>query len=416
MFPWQELIQLMIGGVVAVYFEPMFWLVVMLIIYQYWQLQKSQRRMFGMATFSITQQVIVTTFLGSIGGILGSFLLTMMGVNVNQIGLGYIWPVAILLMTINMRYLCFAYAGGLVALSKILFGWPLVDVPQLLVLVAILHITESILIAISGHYGSMPVFLRRTNGRLVGAFNLQNFWPLPLILMSAVTVPDANVPVSMLNMPDWWPLLPIAATAPEGHQWMYVMIPVVAALGYTDIAIASSPKKRRRTSALYLATYSILLLGLALLSVQYTWLQALAALVSPLGHEILIQFDSRRELEGTPRYVPPLQGVMVLDTIIDSPAYKAQLKPGDILLKFQGLSVDNPRQLAVALGSVPPKFLLELMRNGRIIQRNISLAKTEPTLGVILVPNGLELQYIELAEDKILLWEWFKKKVGKKQP
>jgi len=239
---------------------------------------------------------------------------------------------------------------------------------------------------------------------------LQNFWPLPLILMSAVAVPSAKV---VHSMPDWWPLLPMVAIAPEGHQWMYTMIPVVAALGYTDLAIASSPQRRRCKSALYLAAYSILLLGLALLSVKYKGLQVVAALASPLGHELLMQFDSRRELEGTPRYVPPLHGVMVLDTVIDSPAYKAQLKPGDILLNLHGLSVDNPHQLTVALRSVSPKFVLELMRNGRIIQRKINLGQGEPMLGVILVPSGNELQYIELAEDKILIWEWFKEKIGK---
>jgi len=400
----------MVSGVAAVYGEPMFWMVVALIAYQYRQLQKSQRRMFGIETFSLTQQVAMTVFLGSIGGVAGSFLLTLVGVNLNQIGLNYIWPVAIILMAVNMRYLCFAYAGGLVALSKVLFGWPNVDVPQVLVLVAILHITESILIAISGRYGSMPVVLRRPDGQMVGAFNLQNFWPLPLILLSAVAVPDAQ---AIHSMPDWWPLLPVAAIAPEGHQWMYKMLPVVAALGYTDLAIASSPQIRRRKSALYLAAYSILLLALALLSVQYKWLQVFAALASPLGHELLIQLDSRRELEGIARYVPPLTGVMVLDTVIDSPAYKAELKPGDILLNLHGLTVDNPSQLAAVLGSVPPIFVLEFMRNGRIKQRKIKLAQQEPLLGVILVPNGNEVQYIELTEDKILVWEWFKEKVGK---
>jgi len=415
MFPWQQMFQLMIGGVVAVYAEPMFWMVVLLITYQYWQLQKGQRRMFGVETFSLVQQVIMTIFFGSIGGVIGSFLLTMVGVNISQLGFGYIWPVAIVLMMINIRYLCFAYAGGLVALSKVLFGWPLVDVPQVLVLVAILHITESILIAISGKYGNMPVILRRKDGRMVGAFNLQNFWPLPLILMSAVTVPDASITSSMINMPDWWPILPVAAP-PEGHQWMYVMIPVVAALGYTDLSITSAPAKRRRTSALYLAAYSILLLGLSLLSIKYTGLQLLAALVSPLGHELLIQLDINRELEGTPRYVPPGQGVMVLDTVIDSPAYKIGLQPGDILLNVHGVIVNTPSQLGAALEELPSKFVIEFLRDERIMQRKISLGETEPKLGVILVPNGNEQQYIELVEDKFLLWEWCKKKMGKNKP
>lgn len=413
MFPWQTILQLMIGGIVTVYLEPMFWLVILLVAYQYWQLQKSQQRMFGADTFSLPQQVTMTVFFGSVGGIIGSYLLTLLGVNISQIGLSYIWPVAIILMMVNMRYLCFAYAGGLVAVSKVLFGWPLIDVPQVLVLVAVLHITESILIVLSGKYGTMPVILRREDGELVGAFNLQNFWPLPLILMSAVAVPEVNLSPSMLSMPEWWPILPVAQAAPAGHQWMYAMIPVVAALGYTDLAIASSPKMRRRKSAMYLGAYSLVLLTLALLSVQHTWLQLVAALLSPLGHELLIQLDIRKELEGAALYVPPSKGVMILDTVIDSPAYKAALQPGDILLKLDGLLIDSPNQLAVALETVSEKFVLEYMRNGRLRQQKVTLEKGKTMLGVILVPSGNEVQYIQLTEDKFLLWEWCKEFMGK---
>ncbi len=407
MFPWQEILRLMISGVVSVYLEPVFWLVILLVSYQYWKLKKSQRHMLGVDAFSLPQQVVMTVFLGSVGGVIGSFLLTLMGVNINQLGFAYIWPVAIVLMMINMRYLCFAYAGGIVAVSKVLFGWPVIDVPQVLVLVAVLHITESILIVMSGRYGSMPVILRREDGQLVGAFNLQNFWPLPLILMSAVAVPELKLSPSMLSMPDWWPLLPVVQAAPEGHQWMYAMIPVVAALGYTDLAIASSPQSRRRKSAVYLGVYSLVLLALALLSVRYQWLQIIAALLSPLGHELLIQIDIKRELEGTPRYVPSSQGIMILDTVIDSPAYKVDLQPGDILLKLDGLTVNHPNQLAVALETVPKRFILEYLRNGRAKQAKISLPKEKTMLGVILVPSGDERQYIQLVEDKFLLWEWF---------
>ena len=36
------------------------------------------------------------------------------------------------------------------------------------------------------------------------------------------------------------------------------------------------------------------------------------------------------------------------------------------------------------------------------------MAKEEPIFGVILVPNGNEQQYIELAQDKLWLWDWIK--------
>ena len=408
MFPWQEILELSIRGVLAAYFEPVFWMIVGLISYQYWQIQKNQKRMFGVCVFSLGQQVLLAVLLGSIGGVIGSFLLTVVGINVNQLGLNYIWPVAIVLMAVNMRFLCFAYAGGIVALSAALFGWPLVDVPQVLVLVAILHITESILIACSGYHGSMPIILRQEDGKHVGAFSLQNFWPLPLLLMAVVAVPDYRLPQSVLNMPDWWPLLPVTLDLPEGHKWMYAMIPVVAALGYTDIAVASSPKKRRRRSALHLAVYSLILLALALLSVHYKWLQAVAALVSPLGHEMLIQLYSRYEMAGAPRYVHQPLGLMILDTIIDTPAYKAGIQSGDILLAIQGQRVDNRNQLGEAIATLPPAFFMEIVRNGSVIELQARFCKGERMLGVILVPEGNESYYVEVFEDKFWLWEKLK--------
>ena len=131
-------------------------------------------------------------------------------------------------------------------------------------LVAALHVTESVLIAISGRYGAVPVILKQGE-RLVGAFNLQNFWPLPLVVHSTIAMKKSALPEGVFHTPDWWPLLPLGIEPPAGFEWVYVMMPVVAALGYTDMAISSTPQERRRRSAFSLALYSMSLLGMALL-------------------------------------------------------------------------------------------------------------------------------------------------------
>lgn len=405
MFPWQEVIRLSVSGAAAAFFEPVFWMLVALIAYQYWQLQKSQKRMFGVCTFSLTQQVVLASMLGGVGGIVATFLLTLAGVNVEQLGLSYIWPVAILLMMIHMRFLCFAYAGGLVALAGAVLGWPVVEVPQVLMLVGILHITESLLIAMSGSYGCMPILLRHRNGQVTGAFTLQNFWPLPLLLMAAVATPESSIPQGVLNMPDWWPLVPVREMLPEGHTWMYALLPVVAALGYTDMAVASSPQKRRFLSALHLGIYSILLLILAFLSVRYTWLQAIAAFVSFVGHELVIQVDSRQELEAPPRFVPTAEGLMVLDTVVDTPARKAGIQPGDSILEINNRPIATREQLAEALFLAPAVFTIKFRREGCILVKKANFTKGHRMLGVIVVPEGNELYYVQLAEDRFWLWE-----------
>jgi hypothetical protein len=410
MFPWQDILAFILSRMVDVYFDPAFWIVLALVGFQYRQMQRSQQKMFGAKIYSLRHQILLAAFYGSLGGIVGSFLLTAMGVTLNQLGFNYIWPLALILMMIHVRFLCFAYAGGLVALSRVLFGWPEVNVPQILTLVAILHVTESLLIAIGGRYGALPMFLRREDGRLVGAFSLQNFWPVPLVLLMATAVPGSDTAMpGTVDMPDWWPVLPLGLDLPEGQRWLYGMMPVVAALGYADMAITGTPQKRRMASALHLALYSMVLLFLSLLSARYTWLQVVAALASPMGHELLIQWDNRCESEGPALFVPPARGVMVLDTVLDSPARAGGVRTGDIIHTLNGMTVQNGAELAVAIACAPQRATLDVERSGKTAERTVQFGGTERRLGVILVPEGHEQYYAVMAQEKFALVSWLKR-------
>lgn len=411
MFPWQEFLGLILQKQFAAVFDPTFLLVLALVAFMYQRLQREQLQMFGVLGCQLWQQVLAAAFYGVVGGIIGSVILGVAGVTVNHLGLNYIWPVAIALTLVNMRFMCFAYAGGLVALANLLFGWPAVNVPQVLALVAGLHITESLLIFISGRYSAVPLLLRREDGRIVGAFNLQNFWPLPLVMLGAVGIPETTQ-LSGISMPDWWPLLPIGEDLPAGQTWLYGMLPVAAALGYADLAVASSPVERRCASAAHLALYSITLMGLTLLSVKYYWLQFIAALLSPLGHELLIQLDNRREMQREPRYVPPPEGVMVLDTVTGSPARRLGLRPGDILLELAGLPVNDGYELARAISYAPEAFEAVVSRGGRVERRQGRFADGERRLGIILVPDGYSAGYAEVTRRYGLL-DWLARRLKK---
>jgi len=410
MFPWQDFSQMIISKVLLVYLQPLFWLILVAIALQYRRLRKEQIKMFGFCSFSLWSQVLLAAGCGTVGGILGSFILTGAGVAVNQLGLEYIWPLAIALMFINRRFICFAYAGGLVAISNVLLGWPVVNVPQVLTLVAGLHIVESVLIYLGGRYSAIPLFLQRDDGQMVGAFNLQNFWPLPLVLLTAVAGHSGSLPEGFFSMPDWRPLLPIGEILPAGQIWLYGMLPVMAALGYADMAISSTPEERRRRSAFHLAIYSILLFVLAILSARYTWLQIIAAVLSPLGHELLIQLDSRREMRRPPLFVPPENGVMVFDALWNSPARDLGLKPGDILMELAGMSINNSFELAQAISFAPPDFELKYSRKGRLVQIQGHFTKGERRLGVILVPGGGEENFVTIPQSHSRLVDWLRRR------
>ena len=395
--PWFEILKMLVLTTVVVFLQPIFWGILGIVAYQYWQLQKNQLAMFGVTGTPIGRQVKWAMLYGTIGGLMGSLVLTLVGVNIERMGFQYIWPLAIALALINMRFLCFAYAGGIVAVVSAIFGWPDVDVPQVLALVAALHVTESVLIAISGRYGSVPVILKQ-GGRLVGAFNLQNFWPLPLVVLSTVAMQTGAMPEGVFHTPDWWPLLTLGIEPPAGSEWVYVMMPVVAALGYTDMAISSTPGQRRRRSALSLAVYSISLLGMALLAAKFEWLSLPAALLSPLGHEYLVRRDNRTEMAGAPLYVPPEQGVMVLDAIQGEMARMMGIRTGDVILGMSGMPINRGGDLAYAIEWAPPLFDMLLLRGGQELKLDGRFPPGPRRLGLILVPEGHETYYVTMSE------------------
>ncbi len=395
--PWLDVFQMLFITTVAVFLEPLFWGILGIVAYQYWQMQKNQQAMFGLTGVPLGRQVMWAMLYGTVGGLMGSLVLTLVGVNIERMGFQYIWPLAIFLAMINIRFLCFAYAGGLVAVASALTGWPDVDVPQVLALVAALHVTESVLIAISGRYGSVPVILKH-GGRLVGAFNLQNFWPLPLVVLSTVAMKATALPEGVFHTPDWWPLLPLGIDPPAGFEWVYVMMPVVAALGYTDMAISSTPQQRRRKSALALALYSLSLLTMALLAAKFAWLKLPAALLSPLGHEFLVRRDNRMEMAGIPLYVPPERGVMVLEAIADGIARQMGVRTGDVILEISGLVTNRGGGLAHAIEWAPPLFEMTVLRAGQELKLDGRFPPGPRMLGLILVPEGHETYYVTMSE------------------
>lgn len=389
-FPFLEVLPGFLITFVRVLLEPLFWVVVLIIAWQYRQLAVTREHFFGQRVRNIRTDVLVATGYGLLGGFFGSLVMLVVGLNLSGSGLLFLWPVALLLMLFNPRYLCFAYAGGLVGLSNLVFGFPPVSVPQLMALVAILHMVESLLILGSGHLGASPAYIRAEDGRVVGGFTLQKFWPIPLV---ALVVAGPATGAGGIPMPEWWPLL---RPETEISNVLYQLVPVVAGLGYGDLAVARRPEEKSRLAATYLAVYSLALLSLALLAGRVGSLAPAAALFGPLGHELVIALGRRAESEASPLFVPPPRGVMILDVLPGSAAWRAGLRGGDVVLEINGVEVDDRvtfRQMVAEGGPLEVAFLAGGERRYRreFVPRR---APGEP-LGVILVPEGDEGYYLE---------------------
>ncbi|NLB89037.1 MAG: PDZ domain-containing protein [Syntrophomonadaceae bacterium] len=396
---WYLSVLYMMGQVIIDSFtSPIFIILYLLLMvlsgWQYKKLEKISAAIINTKGQTFIKSTVISAFLGLIGGLLGSILLVFIGIDLQSIGILPLWIIALALMLISPRYLCFAYAGGILAFINLVFGYPQVSIPQLMALIAILHMVESLLILLSGHLNPMPVYVKYED-QIRGGFNLQKFWPIPLIVLVSAGISD---PTSGVMMPEWWPLLKDYDGFVEGVT--YTLLPVLAILGYGEISTTCSPKEKARKSALHLFIFSMCLLVLSVIASYWNLFLPIVALFSPLGHEIVIWLGMRHEKNKKPEYVAPSKGVGVL--AIEKPSFAARtgIKPGDIILSVNGKEVDSKNEL---IEQVNQSFflVLEIKRRGEILK--ISGKKYyDDELGIIFVPDNRVKRYLTVKEDSLL--------------
>ena len=338
---WLNLAGNILWQMVYMLFSPLFWLVVALVWWQNKRLSKQKSSFFHLPAEKVGKKTLQSVVFGLLGGFVGSVLLLVLGVNVAEIGIEYLWILALILSLINMRFVCFAYAGGILTIVNVFCGVPVLSGAQLIALVGVLHFVEGMLVYLSGHLQAVPIYIKWRDGRIVGAFNMQNFWPLPLIALYVEGAALAGTE-PLIMMPAWWPLLPSAFG--KGFT-LYMLAAVLAALGYSDLAVTHSVRQKTKSAAKNLLIYGAVMIILAFLGAQNQIMLFLAGLAAPLGHELIIYFDKKAEENGEPIFTESSEGVRILDVLENSPARKAGIASGDIIMSLNKASVRDISEL-----------------------------------------------------------------------
>jgi hypothetical protein len=183
-------------------------------------------------------------------------------------------------------------------------------------------------------------------------------------------------------------------------------------LGYGEISTVQTPYQATRKSALHLAVFSLTLLCLAMLASRYSLLLPLLALFSPLGHELVIWLGMRTE-NRTPLYVPPHQGIMILDVLAGTPAGKYGLRSQDIILRINGQPVNRFNVIQELLQDGPPPRIMEIKRGTADLTLRVPVQPRQD-LGIIPVPESYSAYYLSISEDGIFsiitrIWHRIKK-------
>lgn len=400
---------------------PFFWLVVTLVFFQYRRQVAIEEKLFGVTTKNVWELTAFSILAGLGGGVFASILILVFGLSLDRIGIYWLWPVALLLLLIHPRFLCFSYAGGIVGIlslgaraaqnlypslghSDLIQDLLEISLPGLMLLIGILHLTESLLIFFSSKWGNSPLYLKTPCGEVVGAFSMQRFWPLPLIGLMAAVVPETSPFLEgSISMPEWWPLLKPVLEPGAAEKLVYYMLPVVAGLGYADLAVSSTPRQKGIQTARSLALYSITLVTLAILAEYYSRLLLPGILFAPLGHEYVVYLGNKKELQGEFLYRKPEQGVKVLAVLPDSPAARAGFQEGDVILRVNNEPVNSVSAFWAQLQAGYIFVQLEIERAQKIYRPVIRQRPAErQRYGLIFIPEPQCRHYVEIKKVALL--------------
>jgi len=190
----------------------------------------------------------------------------------------------------------------------------------------------------------------------------------------------------------------------NNNDMMYIIQPIPILLGYGDMAITTTPEKRCRDSSLGLFIYSIILTILAVVGSKIRLIAYLAAIFSPLGHELLIINGQKSEEREKAVFDAPEKGLRVLYCYKGFPGDKMNIEPGDIILSINNRIIENEEDLASFLRTNPTYIWLDVLKlNGeRKVLEYRDYARGISSLGMLIVPKNPNM-YIELKTNARLI-------------
>lgn len=374
--------------------SPFYWLSIMLIALHYRRQVVLERRLFAVKMHSWIRHTWHAWLGGLLAGIFVSLVAIGLGISLASRVVILLWIITFILLIFRVRFFCLAYSASLLAMIQYSLcvivprwepdGWlgeaivclRIMDAAGLLVLVALLHAAEAILIRKQAARLAGPLFIKSKRGRIVGGYCMQGMWPISLFML----LPAATGGETL----SWTSLI-------DGHLWQggWTLITFPVVIGFSELTFTKSPRQKAVLSSSRLFAYATLLLALSLLALRWELLVPIAAIAALFMHEGLVWLSHREETEHSPFFTQDAGGLRILAVLPNSPAAELGIVGGEVITKVNGVKVTTKEQLHQALGMNPAFCKLEvnnLTGERRLLQRALYTGE-HYDLGVLPVPD-----------------------------
>ncbi|KAB7706488.1 PDZ domain-containing protein [Bacillus aerolatus] len=212
------------------------------------------------------------------------------------------------------------------SLSKILM--------TMAVLLALLLITEGLLMFKRGWQGTSPRLAESPRGLNVGVQFAQRLWLVPVFLV---------LPAGDLTSPwPWWPVISIGA-----ETYAFIWFPFL--VGFAQLIKSTLPELAVKATGKNIITVGVITL---LLAVAAYWVPLLAVASAAFAFISRIWISRRHYAYERNRhyfFTPQPKGVMILGILPHTPAKKMDLKIGEIIYKVNNMEVNTYTEFYEAL-------------------------------------------------------------------
>ncbi len=327
--------------------SPFFIAIFLIIIYQYYNLNKSD---YGLSINkkSALSKAINSSLYGIFGGFLSTIAFIYLEVVIVPKDFMYILTTAIVLSLINPRFMCFAYGGSILSLFSLVFNFPKIETKDIMLVVATLHIVESLLIFLNGYKGKIPVFYEH-KGEYVGGFNINRFWPIPFVIF----VGDGLIkPMTLM-----------------------------AILAYGDFT-TSYPRRKTIITSIVLLAYSFILLSLTKANIN----PLIPPIFALIGHEFILSSNEIMEKKKSPVFTTTLNGVRVMEVAKNGIAKDIGIETGDVILSINEAIIKDEKDIA-EIESLDNSILKIHYFNRKKGLTTKNYRGNKKTLGVSIVPR-----------------------------
>ncbi|WP_223065923.1 PDZ domain-containing protein [Paenibacillus caui] len=373
--------------------QPFYYISIILITLQYRRQVLLERKLFHARLHRWGLQTWRTFLGGLLAGLAVSVIFLFLGMTLSTEGILLLWASSLLLMLLRVRYLCLAYAAGLLGVvqfvvslfpadeaggfsGQLLTAVSELNIPALLGLAGLLHVAEALLVRWQGASFAGPLFYEGKRGRPVGGYQMQSLWPIPLFLLIPAQTAGSVLP--------WTPVF-------GGDAWQggFALIGLPVMIGFSEMTISLLPEAKTRLTSSRVLFYGLLVLGMALIARWWSPFTLAAAILAFALHEGLIWYSRFEEQNRSPFFVHPQRGLKVLAVLPDSPAAELGITAGEVIVRVNGVDIGTKEQLheALRINSAFCKLeVLNLDGESKFLQRAI-YAGEHHQLGVILAPD-----------------------------